>query len=116
MCFPEFWDAPAIGHASRRAGADASAGGLAGTVAGAPEDPREDVRLPVDEVGVGVAAGRDQTDVLGNGSVGGASPLAIDHFVKVVGIADIGGSQISLSTPPKCGGCTALTQEQTSRC
>jgi hypothetical protein len=36
--------------------------------------------------------------------VGGASPLAIDHFVKVVGIADIGGSQISLSTPPKCGG------------
>src|SRR6185436_13331135 len=74
---------------------------LARAVAGAAEDAGKDVRFPVDEVGVGVAAGRDQADVLGNGGVGGASPLAIDHFVKVVGIADVGGSQVSLSTPPK---------------
>ena len=94
----------------------APASGLTGPVARASEDSRKDVRFPIDEVGVGVAAGRDQADVLRNRGVGRASPLAIDHFVKVVRIADIGGSQISLSTPPKCGACTALTQEQTYRC
>ena len=36
----------------------AAAGRLAGPVAGAPEDPREDVGLPVDHIGVGVAARR----------------------------------------------------------
>ena len=89
---------------------------LARTIAGAPEDAGEDVRLPVDHVGVAVAAGGDQPDVFGNGRVGGTRPLAIDDFVEVVGIADIGGSQVSLSTPPKCGGCTAMAQEQTCRC
>ena len=94
----------------------APAGGLAGPVAGAPEDAGEDIGFPVDEVGVGVAAGRDQADVLGDWGVGRAGPLAIDDFVKVVGIADIGGSQISLSSPAERGGCTALAQKSAIRC
>ena len=60
---------------------------------------REHVGFPVDEIGVGVAAGRDQADVLGDWGVGRTSPLAIDDFMKVVRIADVGGSQISLSSP-----------------
>jgi hypothetical protein len=43
--------------------------------------------------------------------VGGTSPLAIDNFVKVIRIADIGGSQISLSSPARgavhCNGAGA---------
>jgi hypothetical protein len=90
----------------------ASAGRLAGAVAGASENPRKHVRFPVDEIRVGIAAGGDQADVFGNGGVGRASPLAIDYFVKVVRIADNGGSQISLSTPAKtaavhCNGARA---------
>ena len=77
--------------------ASAAAGRLARPVAGAAEDPGEDVGFPVDQVSVAVAACRDQSDVLGDGGVGGASPLAIDDLVKVVGIADDGGSQVSLS-------------------
>ena len=71
----------------------APAGGLAGPVAGAPEDAREDVGFPVHHVGVGVATGGDQADVFGDGSVGGTGPLAVDYLVKVVGMTDIGSLQ-----------------------
>ncbi len=40
--------------------AHAPAGRLAGAVAGAPENPRKHVRLPIDHVGVGVTPVRDQ--------------------------------------------------------
>ena len=73
--------------------AAAPAGRLARAVAGAAEDAGEDVRLPVDHVGVGVAAGRDQADVFGDGGVGRAGPLAIDDLVEVVGGVDIGRLQ-----------------------
>src|SRR5581483_4265769 len=56
--------------------AAAPAGRLARPVAGAAENSRKHVRLPVDHVGVAVAAGGDQTDVFGNGRVGGTGPLA----------------------------------------
>ena len=69
--------------------APAPAGGLTGAIAGAAEDAGEDVRSPVDHVGVAVAALRDQPDVFGNGGMGRAGPLAIDDFVKVVGVADV---------------------------
>ena len=86
----------------------APAGRLAGPVAGAAEDAREDVRFPVDQVGVGVAAGRDQADVFGNGGVGGAGPLAVDYFVEVVGIVNIGGLQRVLS-------CRSIPAQQRRR-
>src|SRR5262249_11476857 len=64
--------------------ATAPAGGLAGTVAGSAEHAGKDVRLPIDHVGVAVAARRDQPDIFGDWCVGWARPLAIDFFVRVV--------------------------------
>src|SRR6185503_4647896 len=69
--------------------AAAAAGGLAGAVAGAAEDSGEDVRLPVDHVGVGVTPCCDHPDVFGNWRVGRAGPLAIDNLVEVVGVLDV---------------------------
>ena len=80
--------------------AAAAARGLARTIAGAAEDSGEDVRLPVDHVGVGVTPGGDHADVFGNRRVGGTGPLAIDDFVEVVGVLDIGGLHESPSDLP----------------
>src|SRR5690606_28811649 len=65
-------------------------------VAGAPEDPREDVGFPVDHVGVGVAAGGDQPDVLRHRRMRRTGPLAIDYLVEVVGVANLGGTHAAL--------------------
>ena len=62
----------------------APAGRLAGAVAGAAENAREDVGLPVDHVGVGVAAVGDQPDVFGHRRVRRAGPLAVDDLVEVL--------------------------------
>ena len=59
---------------------------LARPVAGASEDSRKHVRLPIDHVGVAVAAFGDQPDVFGHGRVSRAGPLAVDDFVEVVRI------------------------------
>ena len=67
------------------------AGRLARAVAGAPQDAGEDIRLPVDHVGVGVAFGGDHADVLRHGRVRGAGVLAIDDLVEILGITDVGG-------------------------
>ncbi len=66
------------------------AGGLARPIARPTEDSREDVGVPVDHVGVGVAPGCDQPDVLRYRRVRRAGPLAIDDFVEVGGVADLG--------------------------
>src|SRR5216683_4718941 len=79
--------------------AAAPAGRLAGAVAGAPEDSREDVGLPVDHVGVGVPPVGDQPDIFGDRGVGGAGPLAVDDLVEVVRILDIGRLQQKLQAP-----------------
>ncbi len=70
--------------------ASAPARRLAWAIAGASQDSRKHVRLPIDHVGVAVAALCDQSDVFGNGGVRWTGPLAIDHFMKVVGGRDIG--------------------------
>ena len=80
--------------------AAAAARGLAGPVAGAAQDARKDIGLPVDEVGVAVAARRDQANVFGNRRVRRARPLAIDDLVEVVGLGDIRRFQTCFS----CGG------------
>src|SRR5581483_7598880 len=66
-----------------------SAGRLAWPVACASEDAREDVRVPVDHVGVGIAPLSDQADVLGDVGMRGAGPLAIDNLVEEIGRAHV---------------------------
>ena len=80
--------------------AHAPAGRLARAVAGAPENARKHVRLPVDHVGVGVAARRDQPDIFGNGRVRRAGPLAIHDFVEVVRRGNVGILHSLLETRP----------------
>ena len=63
---------------------------LAWAVAGAPENPGKHVGLPIDHVGVAVAAFGDQPDIFGNWGVCRTSPLAIDHFVEIVRLLDVG--------------------------
>ena len=69
--------------------AAAAAGRLARAIAGASENSRKHVRSPIDHVGVAVAAFGDQADVFWNGRMRGTGPLAIDHFVEVVGRRNI---------------------------
>ena len=69
----------------------ASASGFARAVASSAEDAGEDIRFPVHQVGVVVTACGDEPDVVRNWRVGGACPLAIDDFVEVVGVSNIGG-------------------------
>ena len=77
----------------------AAARRLARAVAGAAEDPGEDVRLPIDHVRVRIPPGGDHADVLGNRGMGRAGPLAIDNLVKVVGITNIGRLHASPRSP-----------------
>ncbi len=68
----------------------APAGRLARPVAGAPEDARKHVRLPIDHVGVAVATRRDQSDVFGNRRVCRTGPLAVHDLVEVVRRRNVG--------------------------
>ena len=70
--------------------AHAPAHRLAGAVAGPAQDSREDVRLPVEQVGLGVLPVGDEPDVLGDVGVRGTPPLTIDDAVVVVGVAGVG--------------------------
>ena len=62
------------------------AGRLARPVAGAAENAREHVRLPVEEVRVREPALRDHPDVFRHVGVRRARPLAVDDLVVVVGV------------------------------
>ncbi len=71
----------------------APTGGFAGSVAGAPENARKHVGVPVDHVGVGVALRGDQADVLRHRRVRRTGVLAVDYLVEILGIVDVGGFQ-----------------------
>ena len=79
--------------------AAAPAGGLAGAVADAAQDARENVALPVQHEGGGIALLGDQTDVFGNGGMGRTSPLAVDDLVEVLRIGDVGRGR---TAPASC--------------
>ena len=66
------------------------AGRLTRSVASTAENPGEYIRFPVEHVGVGVFALRDQPNIFGNIGMRRARPLAIDNFVVVVWIPNIG--------------------------
>ena len=68
----------------------APARGLAGPVAGAPEDPRKHVGLAVGHVRVGVPPLGDQTDVFGDVGVGRAGPLAVDDPMEIIRVRRVG--------------------------
>ena len=70
--------------------AHAPARRFARTVAGAAEDSREHVGLPIDHVGVAVAAFRDQPDVLRDRRVRRTRPLTIHHLVEIVRVRNVG--------------------------
>ena len=71
----------------------APAGRFAGPIAGAAENAGEDVRLPVDHVGVAVTTRGDHPDVFRNGGMGRTRPLAVHDLVEIVGYRNIGGLQ-----------------------
>src|SRR6266571_1391664 len=68
----------------------ATAGRFAGPVAGAPENPRKHIGVPVDHIGVAITPGGDQADIFRNGGVGWTGPLAVHHFVEVVRDRNVG--------------------------
>ena len=69
---------------------------FAWAIAGASENSGKNIGFPVHEIRVGVSTGGDQADVFGNRRVCGTGPLTIDHFMKVVGNANIGRLHPSL--------------------
>ena len=77
----------------------AAAGRLARAVAGAPENAGKDVRFPVDRPGLAEPAVGDQADIFRHRRVRRAGPLAIDNFMEVVGITDVGGLQYASPAP-----------------
>ena len=62
---------------------------LAGTIAYATEDSREDIRVAIHHVGLGESAFSDQADVFRDIGVGRTGPLAINDSMIVVGIRSI---------------------------
>ena len=63
-----------------------------------PRIPGKHVGLPIDHVGVAVAAGGDQPDVFRNRRVGRTGPLAIHDLVEVVRRRNVGGFHLLLCT------------------
>jgi hypothetical protein len=80
--------------------ATATARGLARPVTDAPEDPRKDVGPAILHVRVGEPPLRDQAYIKRNVGMSRTSPLAVDDFVKVVGIRDISGFHRSETPDP----------------
>src|SRR5262245_59499408 len=68
----------------------APAGGLARTIANAPEDAGEHVRFSVQQISVGETLLSDEPDVFGDVGVGRAGPLAIYDLVVILRIGCIG--------------------------
>jgi hypothetical protein len=64
--------------------ADATARGLARTIAGSTQNARKDIRFPVDHVGVTIATIGDHPDIFGNGGMGRTGPLAINNLMEVI--------------------------------
>ena len=82
------------------------AGRLARAVAGAAQDRRKHIRFPIQHVGVGISALRDEADVLGNIGVRGACPLAINDFVEIVRVLNVSGFHASpIDAATGCQAC-----------
>src|SRR5208282_72260 len=74
---------------------------LTGAVAGAAENSRKDVRLPVDHVRVSITLSCNKPDVFRYRRVRRASPLAIHDLVEILRVPDIGRLQTCLPSPTR---------------
>src|SRR5690606_20953354 len=72
----------------------AATGGFARTVARPAQNAGKNVGVPIDHIGLGVAALGDQSYVLGYGCMCRAGVLAIDYLMEVFGIVNIGRFQL----------------------
>ena len=81
--------------------AHAPAGRLARPVTGAAENSRKHVGVPVDHVGVGIAARGDQPDIFRDGRMRRASPLAIHDLVEVARRRNVGILHSLLGNAPR---------------
>src|SRR4051812_30704522 len=72
---------------------------LAGPVAGPTENPRKDIRFPVEQMRFGVPPLRDEPDVLRHVRVRRTRPLAVDDSMVVLRIADVSGHALAA---PRC--------------
>ena len=63
--------------------------GFTRTIADSAEDAREDIAFAIDHVGVREPALSDQSNILGNISVGGTAPLAIHYLMKIIRIVRV---------------------------
>ncbi len=88
----------------------APAGGLAGPVAGAPEDAGEDIGVPVHHIGVAVAAGGDQANVFRDRRMGWTGPLAVDNLVEIGGVGNVRGRHALPRHPDDCGAASCALQ------
>ena len=80
--------------------AAAAAGRFAGSVAGAAQNARKNIRLPVDHIGVGIAPSGNQPNIFRHRRMGRAGELAIDHFVEIFRVLHIG--RFHTQSPVSC--------------
>jgi hypothetical protein len=79
--------------------ASAAAGRLAGPVANAAKDAREDVAFPVHHVGVVETALGDQANILRDVGMRRATPLAVHDLVEVIRIGSVCALHGAVSSP-----------------
>ena len=84
----------------------ATAGGFAGAIAGASENAREHIGLPVDHVSVVVTLLGNQSNIFRDRCMRGTRVLAIDDLVEILRVTDISWFHFahfarSLTKPPK---------------
>ena len=58
--------------------------GLAGAIAGASQNAREHIRLPIDHVGVVITLLRNQSNIFRDRCMRGTRVLAIDDLVEIL--------------------------------
>src|SRR2546423_2236457 len=80
--------------------ATAATRGLTRSIARPAENSRKDVRFPIEQIRFRVAPLRNETDVLRHIRVRRARPLAVDNFMVVLRITDVGGHS---SAAPRSG-------------
>src|SRR5690349_10461121 len=73
----------------------AAARWLTGPIAGAAQDSRKDVRLPIEEIRLRVPALGDEANVFRHVRVRRTRPLAVDDLMVVLRIADVGGHSLA---------------------
>src|SRR3984957_16538644 len=75
-------------------------GRLARTIACAPQNSGEHIRLPIDHVSSVIVPRSDLADIFGDRGMRRARPLTIDHFVEITRVRDVRRLHDFLSSRP----------------